>query len=395
MPDRKYYVISDDNCKFESMTKEEIIAAIVSGEIPEIDTGFITTIKETNHETGLHFWFGTQVEYNALQSFDPDTYYIIKDSTRMDDLEDEVQGVIGGYQYVLETVSDYNTRIGTLTHTVDYNDALVSQLQYSVNRLSDDVNDFNTEVVEPRGKVIYSSLNPTIEYGDDMSVEVQRDLSKYLAVIVSGKAVGSNLQGDVLCVNNGAYITGTGRAIDTTTGGDVIVNINLEHSGNRITANKSKILQIYKDVLSLEIELTHIADEYEISAYDIARYYGYYLKYGKERAITEIISDTHLVRSVAEDLFAAIVNHDTLSFAYVFLNVANEENFSIYDVARYFGIYMSEGEQSAAAQIVTDYGYSSADAMAVVNYLVQSSEIEGTLEMFTFEAEVKQIKGVI
>lgn len=401
MPDeRKYYVISDDNCKFESLTKEEILAAIVqaieSGEISDVDTGFVTTVKETNHNADLKFWYGTQTEYNALQTLDPDMYYIIKDDTRLDEIEAQLIDEMNGYHFVMETVTDYGNRLTSMSHTVGVNMAKVDELQYTVRQLTDNVNDFNEAVVEPRGKVIYSSLNPAIEYGEDMSVEVQRDLSKYLAVIVSGKAIGSNLQGDVLCVNNGAYITGTGRAMETTTGGDVIVNISLEHSGNRITANKSKILQIYKDMYSLEIELTHIADEHEIDVADIARYYGLYIDegHGKDDALSAIISDTHLVRDVAIDILNEIVNHDTLSFAYVFLNVAKEENFAVYDVARYFGIYMGEGEQVAAAQIVTDYGYSSADALEVVNYLVQSSEIEGTLQMLTFEAEVTQIKGV-
>ena len=91
MPNRKYYVISDDNCKFESLTKEEILTAIAqaieSGEISDVDTGFVTTIKETNHNVGLKLWYGTQQEYNALQTLDDDTFYIIKDDTRLDNIE--------------------------------------------------------------------------------------------------------------------------------------------------------------------------------------------------------------------------------------------------------------------------------------------------------------------
>ena len=51
MSERNYYVLCDDNCRFESMTKEQIIAAIAeaTGHTPEdIDAAFITRIKEQN-----------------------------------------------------------------------------------------------------------------------------------------------------------------------------------------------------------------------------------------------------------------------------------------------------------------------------------------------------------
>ena len=65
----KVYVICDANCKFEGMTKEQIITAIVNavnnGTIGDIDTGFVQTIKTING-TPLRFFVGTQAEYNEL-----------------------------------------------------------------------------------------------------------------------------------------------------------------------------------------------------------------------------------------------------------------------------------------------------------------------------------------
>jgi len=70
--ERNYYVLSENNCKFESFTKEQILSAIQqavnSGEIKNVDTGFVTKIKEQNKNAGLMFWVGTQAEYNALES---------------------------------------------------------------------------------------------------------------------------------------------------------------------------------------------------------------------------------------------------------------------------------------------------------------------------------------
>lgn len=65
----KVFVICDKNCKFEGMTKEQILAAIMqaanSGIITDVDAGFITTIKTING-LPLRFFVGEQSEYLAL-----------------------------------------------------------------------------------------------------------------------------------------------------------------------------------------------------------------------------------------------------------------------------------------------------------------------------------------
>ena len=67
----KVYVLCDQNCKYEGLTKEQIYAAIMqaveSGNIGNVDTGFITTIKTING-TGLKFFVGEQHEYDALSA---------------------------------------------------------------------------------------------------------------------------------------------------------------------------------------------------------------------------------------------------------------------------------------------------------------------------------------
>lgn len=71
MPDveRNYYVLCDDNCRFPAMTAEQIIEAIAeaTGNVPEhVDDAFITKIKESNRNSALTFWKGTEAEFNAL-----------------------------------------------------------------------------------------------------------------------------------------------------------------------------------------------------------------------------------------------------------------------------------------------------------------------------------------
>lgn len=96
MSERTYYVICEDNCRFESMTKEQIIAAIAeaTGTTPTgIDEAFITKIKEQNHNNALKFWVGTQAEYNALTEYDPDTFYFTSDSSTLQLMQEKIDEI--------------------------------------------------------------------------------------------------------------------------------------------------------------------------------------------------------------------------------------------------------------------------------------------------------------
>lgn len=69
MADIIYFVISSDDCKYESMTKEQIYAAIASatGNTPTgIDDGFISKIKEIRASNTVQIWTGTEAQFNAL-----------------------------------------------------------------------------------------------------------------------------------------------------------------------------------------------------------------------------------------------------------------------------------------------------------------------------------------
>ena len=87
----KVYAMCGANCRHETLTKEEIITAIAnavqSGDIGDIDAGFITTIKEQNGGEGLRFWVGTMAAYNALTEKSADILYIVTDDTTLNDIE--------------------------------------------------------------------------------------------------------------------------------------------------------------------------------------------------------------------------------------------------------------------------------------------------------------------
>lgn len=92
--ERKYYVICQNNCKFESMTKEQILAAITqaveTGEIHDVDAGFVTKIKEQNSGKSVTFWVGTTAEYNAIEQKAVNCFYIVTDDTTADDIKEKI-----------------------------------------------------------------------------------------------------------------------------------------------------------------------------------------------------------------------------------------------------------------------------------------------------------------
>jgi hypothetical protein len=93
---RKYYVLCDNNCKFESMTKEQIITAIAeaTGATPtNIDDAFITKIKEQNKGVAVKVWIGTTAEYNAIAEKDAYTVYIKTDDTRAAEIDAAIKAL--------------------------------------------------------------------------------------------------------------------------------------------------------------------------------------------------------------------------------------------------------------------------------------------------------------
>ena len=87
---RKYYCMCDSNCKFETMTKEQILAAIAqaveTGSVGDCDTGFITKVKENNTGSPVTMWVGTREQYNAIPQRANNCLYIITDDTTGADL---------------------------------------------------------------------------------------------------------------------------------------------------------------------------------------------------------------------------------------------------------------------------------------------------------------------
>lgn len=136
-----YFVLDENNCLHESMTKEEILSAIVQaveeGEIQDVDTGFVTKIREINYNRKVEFWVGTQAEFNAIEAKQDNVFYLITDPTLEEDFQTQIDAIeeeIEAKQLVditsLVTLSTYsstpsNVAINDYKYTYDPNTGIV------------------------------------------------------------------------------------------------------------------------------------------------------------------------------------------------------------------------------------------------------------------------------
>ena len=67
---KNYYVLCDDDCKYEGMTKEQTLTAIEqaveTGAVSDPDSAVISKIKEIRANGTAQIWLGTEAQFNAL-----------------------------------------------------------------------------------------------------------------------------------------------------------------------------------------------------------------------------------------------------------------------------------------------------------------------------------------
>lgn len=95
--EKKYYAFDNADNKAETMTKEQILAAIMeavnNGTIGDINAGFVSKILEMNKNGNLKLWVGTMAEFNAIETKDPDTLYLFTDDQTIGDIESEIESL--------------------------------------------------------------------------------------------------------------------------------------------------------------------------------------------------------------------------------------------------------------------------------------------------------------
>lgn len=110
MSEKKFYCFCSSNCRYETMTKEQILAAIEQavngGVIGDVDAGFITKVKEKNGGKSVTFWVGTQAQYNAIAEREENCLYIITDETTFDDVAKTVEQAAADAKAAAEAAKD-------------------------------------------------------------------------------------------------------------------------------------------------------------------------------------------------------------------------------------------------------------------------------------------------
>lgn len=99
MSERNYYCFCDDDCRFPTMTREQIFSAIAdaTGNTPtNVDDAFVTKLREMNRNGNLSFWIGTTAQYNAIVAAGDlvqDCLYITTDDDPLGEMAAEIDRI--------------------------------------------------------------------------------------------------------------------------------------------------------------------------------------------------------------------------------------------------------------------------------------------------------------
>ena len=225
MPDeRTYHVIADDKTKAESMTKEQILAAIAqaigTGTISDIDTGFVTRIKELNRNIGLKFWIGTTAEYNAIATKEQNCFYILTDDTELDDIETAVSGFQSEIDNLAQSVSDLNDTVAGQGNEI-------TALQTASGTYADNFRVINA-------KKDFPILNQSVSYDDELYIPLSMPYDEELPTITIAdfRVVKVRVAGDEILCNvykssdSVCYIRGmSGGNASTSTLAIIVINL--------------------------------------------------------------------------------------------------------------------------------------------------------------------------
>jgi len=211
MESGKYYVLAKGKNLEEAMSKEQTLAAIVQAvethAISDVDTGFVTKLKERNKNKPFMVWIGTTAEYNAIVTKEENCLYIPTDDVEFADLLASIADLNADVTEIGETVNEHTSALQTLSGTVE------SQGIYINNRIA-----ISAAPI----------IDQEVEYGSSLDYENESDLpltSYKLVTVTAGTA------GDILCnvqidsANNRAYIKGVGNAMTGNTAGITLIRI--------------------------------------------------------------------------------------------------------------------------------------------------------------------------
>lgn len=114
-----FYCVCDDDCRYETMTKEQILTAIEEaleqGHVSDPDGAVFSKIKETRANEAVQIWVGTEAEYNAISPAHTveksvvrvgadGVLYLCSDDTSLSDLENHIDNTTNPHNVTAEQV---------------------------------------------------------------------------------------------------------------------------------------------------------------------------------------------------------------------------------------------------------------------------------------------------
>lgn len=109
LDEKNVYALDSGKNSWLTMTKEQILAAITqavsTGEIKDIDAGFITKLQEMNKQGVLQLWVGTMAEFEALEEKSENMLYLFTDDPTVTDIESELKNL----ETQIKNIVDGNT----------------------------------------------------------------------------------------------------------------------------------------------------------------------------------------------------------------------------------------------------------------------------------------------
>lgn len=162
MPDRNYYVLCDSNCKFPSMTSEQILAAIAeaTGNTPtNVDDAFVTKIREMNASQNLRFWIGTSAEFNALTERDGNTLYILTDDSTLESIDALISDFDGRIEVNSENVTKAFEQIAAANSGIKSNASGIEAVNRRIDSVDVNIMSINSKFVNLQSKVNANKQN--------------------------------------------------------------------------------------------------------------------------------------------------------------------------------------------------------------------------------------------
>lgn len=115
LDEKNVYAQDSGKNNFLTMTKEQILTAIMqavsTGEIKDIDAGFITKIQEMNDQNVLQIWVGTMAEFEELQEKHENMLYLFTDDPTVKDIEAALNDLEKNIDNSIKNITKYQHNI--------------------------------------------------------------------------------------------------------------------------------------------------------------------------------------------------------------------------------------------------------------------------------------------